>query len=89
MEKVSRRVTAVEEVRSHVRALQEMLSMYREPGQALPDQQALQVSSSDLRLHCQKREVLHLCVVKVPPFLSSLLPSHAHQPLTHYLSFIL
>lgn len=43
LEKVSRRVTAVEEVRSHVRALQEMLSMYREPGQALPDQQALQV----------------------------------------------
>ncbi|XP_021059732.1 ADP-ribosylation factor-binding protein GGA2 [Mus pahari] len=42
-EKVSRRVSAVEEVRSHVRVLQEMLSMYRRPGHALPDQQALQV----------------------------------------------
>ncbi|EDL17258.1 ADP-ribosylation factor-binding protein GGA2 [Mus musculus] len=42
-EKVSRRVSAVEEVRSHVRVLREMLSMYRRPGHALPDQQALQV----------------------------------------------
>lgn len=42
-EKVSRRVSAVEEVRSHVKALQEMLSMYRRPGQAPPDQEALQV----------------------------------------------
>nr|BAB23426.1 unnamed protein product [Mus musculus] len=41
--KVSRRVSAVEEVRSHVRVLREMLSMYRRPGHALPDQQALQV----------------------------------------------
>ncbi|XP_053410144.1 ADP-ribosylation factor-binding protein GGA2 isoform X2 [Nycticebus coucang] len=42
-EKVSRRVSAVEEVRSHVKVLQEMLSMYRRPGQAPPDQEALQV----------------------------------------------
>uniref|UniRef100_H0UZ16 Golgi associated, gamma adaptin ear containing, ARF binding protein 2 n=1 Tax=Cavia porcellus TaxID=10141 RepID=H0UZ16_CAVPO len=42
-EKVSRRVSAVEEVRSHVKVLQEMLSMYRRPGQAPPDQAALQV----------------------------------------------
>ncbi|XP_008566483.1 PREDICTED: ADP-ribosylation factor-binding protein GGA2 isoform X1 [Galeopterus variegatus] len=42
-EKVSKRVSAVEEVRSHVKVLQEMLSMYRGPGQALPDQEALQV----------------------------------------------
>uniref|UniRef100_A0A8D2FR42 Golgi associated, gamma adaptin ear containing, ARF binding protein 2 n=1 Tax=Theropithecus gelada TaxID=9565 RepID=A0A8D2FR42_THEGE len=42
-EKVSKRVSAVEEVRSHVKVLQEMLSMYRRPGQALPDQEALQV----------------------------------------------
>ncbi|KAM8777400.1 ADP-ribosylation factor-binding protein GGA2 [Rhynchonycteris naso] len=42
-EKVSRRVSAVEEVRSHVKALQEMLGRYRRPGQALPDQVALQV----------------------------------------------
>ncbi|KAJ8798607.1 hypothetical protein J1605_016410 [Eschrichtius robustus] len=42
-EKVSKRVSAVEEVRSHVKVLQEMLSMYRRPGQAPPDQAALQV----------------------------------------------
>nr|XP_036316019.1 ADP-ribosylation factor-binding protein GGA2 isoform X2 [Pipistrellus kuhlii] len=42
-EKVSRRVSAVEEVRSHVKVLQEMLSRYRRPGQAPPDQEALQV----------------------------------------------
>lgn len=42
-EKVSRRVSAVEEVRSHVKVLQEMLSTYRKPGQAPPDQAALQV----------------------------------------------
>ncbi|KAK7833282.1 hypothetical protein U0070_017281 [Myodes glareolus] len=42
-EKVSKRVSAVEEVRSHVKVLREMLSMYRRPGQALPDQEALQV----------------------------------------------
>ncbi|XP_021092976.1 ADP-ribosylation factor-binding protein GGA2 isoform X2 [Heterocephalus glaber] len=42
-EKVSRRVSAVEEVRSHVKVLREMLSMYQRPGQALPDQEALQV----------------------------------------------
>ncbi|XP_071067346.1 ADP-ribosylation factor-binding protein GGA2 isoform X2 [Dasypus novemcinctus] len=42
-EKVSKRVTAVEEVRSHVKVLQEMLSRYRRPGQAPPDQEALQV----------------------------------------------
>ncbi|XP_048645613.1 ADP-ribosylation factor-binding protein GGA2 isoform X3 [Marmota marmota marmota] len=42
-EKVSRRVSAVEEVRSHVKVLQEMLSTYRRPGQAPPDQEALQV----------------------------------------------
>ncbi|XP_008058129.1 ADP-ribosylation factor-binding protein GGA2 isoform X2 [Carlito syrichta] len=42
-EKVSRRVSAVEEVRSHVKVLREMLSMYRRPGQAPPDQEALQV----------------------------------------------
>ncbi|XP_040829139.1 ADP-ribosylation factor-binding protein GGA2 [Ochotona curzoniae] len=42
-EKVSRRVSAVEEVRSHVKVLQEMLSVYRRPGQAPPDQEALQV----------------------------------------------
>ncbi|XP_054992576.1 ADP-ribosylation factor-binding protein GGA2 isoform X2 [Sorex araneus] len=42
-EKASRRASAVEEVRSHVRALQEMLSVYRRPGQAPPDQAALQV----------------------------------------------
>ncbi|XP_023414605.1 ADP-ribosylation factor-binding protein GGA2 isoform X2 [Loxodonta africana] len=42
-EKVSKRVSAVEEVRSHVKVLQEMLSMYRRPGQAPPDQEALQV----------------------------------------------
>ncbi|KAM9210754.1 ADP-ribosylation factor-binding protein GGA2 [Dugong dugon] len=41
-EKVSRRVSAVEEVRSHVKVLQEMLSVYRKPGQAPPDQEALQ-----------------------------------------------
>ncbi|KAM5227710.1 ADP-ribosylation factor-binding protein GGA2 [Ctenodactylus gundi] len=41
-EKVSRRVSAVEEVRSHVKVLQEMLSLYRQPGQAPPDQEALQ-----------------------------------------------
>ena len=33
----------MEEVRSHVKVLQEMLSMYRRPGQAPPDQAALQV----------------------------------------------
>ncbi|KAI5939998.1 ADP-ribosylation factor-binding protein GGA2 [Manis javanica] len=42
-EKVSKRVSAVEEVRSHVEVLQEMLAMYRRPGQAPPDQEALQV----------------------------------------------
>ncbi|XP_037671190.1 ADP-ribosylation factor-binding protein GGA2 isoform X6 [Choloepus didactylus] len=42
-EKVSKRISAVEEVRSHVKVLQEMLSRYRQPGQAPPDQQALQV----------------------------------------------
>lgn len=42
-DKVSKRVSAVEEVRSHVKVLQEMLSMYRRPGQAPPDQEALQV----------------------------------------------
>ncbi|KAM5199301.1 ADP-ribosylation factor-binding protein GGA2 isoform 2-T2 [Hipposideros larvatus] len=42
-EKVSRRVSAVEEVRSHVKVLREMLGVYRRPGQAPPDQQALQV----------------------------------------------
>ncbi|XP_073915797.1 ADP-ribosylation factor-binding protein GGA2 isoform X3 [Castor canadensis] len=42
-EKVSKRVSAVEEVRSHVKVLQEMLSTYRRPGQAPPDQEALQV----------------------------------------------
>ncbi|XP_042638510.1 ADP-ribosylation factor-binding protein GGA2 [Orycteropus afer afer] len=42
-EKISRRVSAVEEVRSHVKVLQEMLSVYRQPGQAPPDQEALQV----------------------------------------------
>ncbi|XP_066131955.1 ADP-ribosylation factor-binding protein GGA2 [Saccopteryx bilineata] len=42
-EKVSRRVSAVEEVRSHVKALQEMLGRYQRPGQAPPDQEALQV----------------------------------------------
>eukprot|EP00069_Balaena_mysticetus_P006598 bmy_18720T0 len=42
-EKVSKRVSAVEEVRSHVKVLQEMLSVYRRPGQAPPDQAALQV----------------------------------------------
>ncbi|KAB0390869.1 hypothetical protein E2I00_003310 [Balaenoptera physalus] len=42
-EKVSKRVSAVEEVRSHVKVLQEMLSTYRRPGQAPPDQAALQV----------------------------------------------
>ncbi|XP_037363315.1 ADP-ribosylation factor-binding protein GGA2 isoform X1 [Talpa occidentalis] len=41
-EKVSKRVSAVEEVRSHVKVLQEMLSVYRRPGQAPPDQEALQ-----------------------------------------------
>lgn len=41
----------MEEVRSHVKVLREMLSMYRRPGQALPDQEALQVvTSCDLRL---------------------------------------
>lgn len=40
---MSKRVSAVEEVRSHVKVLQEMLSMYRRPGQAPPDQEALQV----------------------------------------------
>lgn len=33
----------MEEVRSHVKVLQEMLSTYRKPGQAPPDQAALQV----------------------------------------------
>ncbi|XP_036135062.1 ADP-ribosylation factor-binding protein GGA2 [Molossus molossus] len=42
-EKVSKRVSAVEEVRSHVKVLQEMLSRYHGPGQAPPDQEALQV----------------------------------------------
>ncbi|XP_047569966.1 ADP-ribosylation factor-binding protein GGA2 isoform X2 [Lutra lutra] len=42
-EKVLKRVSAVEEVRSHVKVLQEMLSVYRRPGQAPPDQEALQV----------------------------------------------
>ncbi|XP_076997667.1 ADP-ribosylation factor-binding protein GGA2 [Tamandua tetradactyla] len=42
-EKVSKRVSAVEEVRSHVKVLQEMLSRYRQPGQAPPDHEALQV----------------------------------------------
>ncbi|KAM9084083.1 LOW QUALITY PROTEIN: ADP-ribosylation factor-binding protein GGA2-like [Megaptera novaeangliae] len=42
-EKVSKRVSAVEEVRSHVKVPQEMLSTYRRPGQAPPDQAALQV----------------------------------------------
>uniref|UniRef100_A0A8C3VQI9 Golgi associated, gamma adaptin ear containing, ARF binding protein 2 n=1 Tax=Catagonus wagneri TaxID=51154 RepID=A0A8C3VQI9_9CETA len=42
-ERVSRRVSAVEGVRSHVQALREMLSRYRQPGQAPPDQEALQV----------------------------------------------
>ncbi|KAM4829091.1 ADP-ribosylation factor-binding protein GGA2 [Thomomys bottae] len=42
-EKVSKRVSAVEEVRSHVKVLREMLSTYRRPGQAPPDQEALQV----------------------------------------------
>ncbi|XP_053782027.1 ADP-ribosylation factor-binding protein GGA2 isoform X2 [Desmodus rotundus] len=41
-EKVSKRVSAVEEVRSHVKVLQEMLSRYRRPEQAPPDQKALQ-----------------------------------------------
>ncbi|KAF6124513.1 golgi associated, gamma adaptin ear containing, ARF binding protein 2 [Phyllostomus discolor] len=41
-EKVCKRVSAVEEVRSHVKVLQEMLSRYRRPGQAPPDQEALQ-----------------------------------------------
>ena len=40
---MSKRVSAVEEVRSHVKVLQEMLSRYRRPGQAPPDQEALQV----------------------------------------------
>lgn len=31
------------EVRSHVKALREMLGVYRQPGQAPPDQEALQV----------------------------------------------
>ena len=47
-EKVSKRVSAVEEVRSHVKVLQEMLSVYRRPGQAPPDQAALQVLSVKL-----------------------------------------
>ncbi|KAM6155218.1 ADP-ribosylation factor-binding protein GGA2 [Rhynchocyon petersi] len=42
-EKVSRRVSTVEEVRNHVKALQEMLSMHQGPGQSPPDQEALQV----------------------------------------------
>ncbi|XP_072798887.1 ADP-ribosylation factor-binding protein GGA2 [Vicugna pacos] len=42
-EKVSKRLSTVEEVRSHVKVLQEMLSVYRRPGQAPPDQEALQV----------------------------------------------
>ncbi|XP_048188996.1 ADP-ribosylation factor-binding protein GGA2 [Perognathus longimembris pacificus] len=42
-EKVSKRVSAVEEVRSHVKVLREMLSTYRRPGQPPPDQEALQV----------------------------------------------
>lgn len=46
-EKVSKRVSAVEEVRSHVKVLQEMLSRYRRPGQAPPDQEALQVLFSN------------------------------------------
>lgn len=46
-EKVSKRVSAVEEVRSHVKVLQEMLSRYRRPGQAPPDQEALQVLLSN------------------------------------------
>ncbi|XP_049645081.1 ADP-ribosylation factor-binding protein GGA2 isoform X2 [Suncus etruscus] len=41
-EKVSKRVGAVEEVRSHVQVLQEMLNMYRKPSHAPPDQEALQ-----------------------------------------------
>ena len=35
----------MEEVRSHVKVLQEMLSTYRKPGQAPPDQAALQVGA--------------------------------------------
>ena len=42
-EKVSKRVSAVEEVQSHVKVPQERLSTYRRPGQAPPDQAALQV----------------------------------------------
>lgn len=37
----------MEEVRSHVKVLQEMLSRYRRPGQAPPDQEALQVLFSN------------------------------------------
>ncbi|ELK12105.1 ADP-ribosylation factor-binding protein GGA2 [Pteropus alecto] len=42
-EKASRRASAVEEVRSHVAALREMLGAHRGPGPAPPDQGALQV----------------------------------------------
>uniref|UniRef100_A0A9L0RT87 Golgi associated, gamma adaptin ear containing, ARF binding protein 2 n=1 Tax=Equus caballus TaxID=9796 RepID=A0A9L0RT87_HORSE len=49
-DKVSKRVSAVEEVRSHVKVLQEMLSMYRRPGQAPPDQEALQIPEREIRL---------------------------------------
>ncbi|XP_006892751.1 PREDICTED: ADP-ribosylation factor-binding protein GGA2 [Elephantulus edwardii] len=42
-EKVSKRVSTVEEVRSHVTALQEMLTAHQGPGQSPPDQEALQV----------------------------------------------
>lgn len=37
----------MEEVRSHVKVLREMLGVYRRPGQAPPDQQALQVGLMD------------------------------------------
>lgn len=46
---MSRRVSAVEEVRSHVKVLREMLGVYRRPGQAPPDQAALQVGPRGLR----------------------------------------
>ncbi|XP_007516629.1 ADP-ribosylation factor-binding protein GGA2 isoform X2 [Erinaceus europaeus] len=41
-EKVSKRVSAVEEVRNHVKVLQEMLGVYGQPGQAPRDQESLQ-----------------------------------------------
>lgn len=48
-EKASRRASAVEEVRSHVAALREMLGAHRGPGPAPPDQGALQVATRGRR----------------------------------------